>query len=80
MGDMNNIMHANEKLGPTRADIKRINTFCAHVKQCGFGPVRLSYNPYFLAYFFSRNNVFLSQQISEQYFSHSFSAKRTGPY
>jgi hypothetical protein len=36
MGDMNNIMHANEKLGPTRADIRRINNFCAHVKQRGF--------------------------------------------
>jgi hypothetical protein len=30
--------------------------------------VRLSYNLYFSAYFFSRNSVFLSQQISEQYF------------
>ena len=28
------------------------------------GPVRLSYNPYFLACLFSRNNVFLLQQIS----------------
>jgi hypothetical protein len=28
-------------------------------------PVRLSYNPYFLAYFFSWNNIFLSQQINE---------------
>ena len=28
------------------------------------GPVRLSYNPYFSACFFSRNNIFLSQQIS----------------
>jgi len=36
MGDMNNIMHVNEKLGPTRADIRRINAFCAHVKQRGF--------------------------------------------
>jgi hypothetical protein len=32
------------------------------------GPVRLSYNSYFSACFFSRNSVFLSQQISEQYF------------
>jgi hypothetical protein len=30
--------------------------------------VRLSYNSYFLACFFSRNSIFLSQQISEQYF------------
>jgi hypothetical protein len=28
-------------------------------------PVRLSYNPYFSACFFSQNSVFLSQQISE---------------
>ena len=40
-------MHANEKLGPRRADVRRINILCAHVKQCGFidlgysGPVRL---------------------------------------
>ena len=36
MGDMNNIKHVNEKLGPTRADVRGINTFCAHVRQCGF--------------------------------------------
>jgi hypothetical protein len=36
-----------------------------HMKICS---VRLSYNPYFSACFFSRNSVFLSQQISEQYF------------
>jgi hypothetical protein len=37
-------------------------------KRFHYGPVRLSYNLYFSAYFFSRNSVFLSQQISEQYF------------
>jgi hypothetical protein len=31
------------------------------------GHIRLSYNPYFSTCFFSRNRVFLSQQISEQY-------------
>jgi hypothetical protein len=36
MGDMNNIMHVNEKLGPTRADIRGINAFYAHLKECGF--------------------------------------------
>jgi len=36
MGDMNNIMHVNEKLGPTRVDVRHINNFCSHVKQCGF--------------------------------------------
>ena len=30
----------------------------------GIGPVRLSYNSYFSACFFSWNNIFLSQQIS----------------
>jgi hypothetical protein len=34
-------------------------------------PIRLSCNPYFLACFFSRNSIFLSQQISEQYFQPS---------
>jgi hypothetical protein len=32
MGDMNDIMHANEKLGPGRHDLWRINAFCDHVK------------------------------------------------
>jgi hypothetical protein len=33
------------------------------------GPVHLAYNPSYLAYFFSQNNIFLSQKISQQYFS-----------
>jgi hypothetical protein len=36
MGDMNEIMHVNEKLGHGRPDLRRINAFCDHVKQCGF--------------------------------------------
>ena len=32
MGDLNELMHANEKLGPSTADVNRINTFCAYVK------------------------------------------------
>jgi len=28
MGDMNDIMNANEKLGPGRPDLRRINAFC----------------------------------------------------
>jgi endonuclease/exonuclease/phosphatase family metal-dependent hydrolase len=36
MGDLNNFMHVNEKLGPTRADARHISVFCAYVKQCGF--------------------------------------------
>jgi hypothetical protein len=42
------------------------------------GPVRLSYNPYFLACFFSCNSVFLSQQINEQYFQPWFFSKANG--
>jgi hypothetical protein len=36
MGDMNDIMHPNEKSGLGRPDLRRINAFCDHVKQCGF--------------------------------------------
>jgi hypothetical protein len=36
MGDMNNIMHVSEKLGPCRPDVRHINALCDHVKQCGF--------------------------------------------
>jgi hypothetical protein len=42
------------------------------------GPVRLSYNPYFSACFFSWNNIFLSQQISEQYFQPWFFSEANG--
>lgn len=35
MGDLNNIMHASEKLGPLPANIKRISEFCCLVKNCG---------------------------------------------
>jgi hypothetical protein len=33
------------------------------------GPVHLAYNPSYSACFFSRNNIFLSQKISQQCFS-----------
>jgi hypothetical protein len=36
MGDLNELMNINEKLGPTNADVNRINNLCAYVKQCGF--------------------------------------------
>lgn len=35
-GDMNDIMHLNEKSGPGRPDLRRIDIFCDFVKQCGF--------------------------------------------
>jgi hypothetical protein len=34
-----------------------------------YGPVHLAYNPSYLACFFSRNSIFLSQKISQQCFS-----------
>jgi hypothetical protein len=34
-----------------------------------YGPVHPAYNLYFSTYFFSRNSIFLSQQISQEYFS-----------
>ena len=36
MGDMNEIMHPNEKHGPGRPDMCRINIFCNLVKHCDF--------------------------------------------
>ena len=36
MGDMNEIMHPNEKHGPGRTDFRRINMFRDAIKQCGF--------------------------------------------
>jgi len=45
------------------------------IKISDFGPVRFSYNPSFSACFFSRNNVFLSQQISRNNVAAYFLAK-----
>jgi hypothetical protein len=42
------------------------------------GPVYSAYNPSFSACFFSWNNIFLSQQISQQYFSADLSAQPNG--
>ncbi|GJN28794.1 hypothetical protein PR202_gb16959 [Eleusine coracana subsp. coracana] len=59
MGDLNNIMHVNEKCGPTTANAARIRNFYCLVKSCGFfdsgynGPVytwtnkRFATNPTF---------------------------------
>jgi hypothetical protein len=40
--------------------------------------VHPAYNPSFLACFFSRNSIFLSQQISQQCFSAGLSAQPNG--
>jgi endonuclease/exonuclease/phosphatase family metal-dependent hydrolase len=42
MGDLNELMHVNEKSGPIRPDLRCINAFYDHVKQCGF--IDLGYN------------------------------------
>ena len=43
-----------------------------------YGHVRLSYNPYFSACFFSRNSIFLSQQISRNSVSACFFSEANG--
>jgi hypothetical protein len=45
-----------------------------------YGPVHPAYNQFFQLVFFSRNSIFLSQQISQQYFSVGLSAQPNGPY
>jgi hypothetical protein len=42
---------------------------------CFVRPVHPAYNPSFSACFFSRNSIFLSQQISQQCFSVGLSAQ-----
>jgi hypothetical protein len=42
------------------------------------GHVHSAYNPSFSACFFSWNSIFLSQQISQQYFSAGLSAQPNG--
>jgi hypothetical protein len=42
MGDLNDIMHAHEKLGPSPTNINHISDFCAYIKQCDF--IDLGYN------------------------------------
>ncbi|GJN13559.1 hypothetical protein PR202_gb00276 [Eleusine coracana subsp. coracana] len=36
IGDLNNIMHVNEKCGPNPANAAHIRNFCCLVKNCGF--------------------------------------------
>lgn len=61
MGDLNELMHVNEKLGPTCADVNCINELCAYIKQCGF--IDLGYSG--LAYTWT-NKCFLSVPTYER--------------
>jgi hypothetical protein len=45
-----------------------------------FSPVHPAYNPSFSACFFSRNSIFLSQQISQRCFSAGLSAQLNGAF
>ena len=45
-GDLNNIMNANEKLGPRPVDVRRIYYFCCMVKQCGLFDLGYNGLPY----------------------------------
>jgi hypothetical protein len=42
--------------------------FFPHIITLEYGPVHLAYNPSYLTCFFSRNSIFLSQNISQQCF------------
>ena len=35
MGDLNNIMNVNEKMGPRPVNVRRISEFCCLIKDCG---------------------------------------------
>jgi hypothetical protein len=52
--------------------------FFSQKKLANSGPVHSAYNPSFSACFFSRNSIFLSQQISQQCFSAGLSAQLNG--
>jgi hypothetical protein len=45
-----------------------------------YGPVYSAYNPSFSVYFFSRNSIFLSHQISQQCFSAGLLAQPNASY
>ena len=62
--------------------VKRVPGIGRHVswRTALNGHVRLSYNLYFLAYFFSRNSIFLSQQISRNSVSAYFFSEANGTY
>jgi hypothetical protein len=55
----------------------RANGFLA-LGRANQGSVHPAYNPSFSACFFSQNSIFLSQQISQQYFSADLSAQPNG--
>jgi len=53
-------------------ELRKTETHQSYSRSCPLGPVRLSYNPYFLTCFFSWNSVFLSQQIHQNSVSACF--------
>jgi hypothetical protein len=62
------------------AELFRDPVFTLYTKESNeyIGLVHPDYNPYFSAGFFSRNSVFLSQQISQQCFPAGLSAQPNG--
>jgi hypothetical protein len=63
-----------------KKSIPRIRASQTFLTLTNFGHVHSAYNPSFLAGFFSRNSIFLSQQISQQYFSAGLSAQPNGSF
>jgi hypothetical protein len=61
-------------LALTHIAIAQYSYFIADI----YGSVHPAYNPSFSACFFSRNSIFLSQQISQQCFSAGLSAQPNG--
>jgi hypothetical protein len=58
--------------------LKSMCSFCPILKK--YGPVLPAYNPSFSSCFFSRNSIFLLQQISQPCFSVGLSAQPNGAY
>jgi hypothetical protein len=73
LGDEKIIITADQ--GFMKKFCKRKFTYVAFSNK---GPVHSAYNPSFSACFFSRNSIFLSQQISQQCFSAGLSAQPNG--
>jgi hypothetical protein len=55
-----------------------LGVFSSQIFLTCIGHVHPAYNPSFSACLFNRNNIFLSQQINQQYFSAGLSAQPNG--